>query len=77
MKESLHNLDLNKINSSNSINMNTNVHKVEECTNHDGKRCTITCFSPDGSPLQGTYALYLHLRYYLWMYFDFYLFFDA
>jgi hypothetical protein len=26
--------------------------------NHTGKRCTITCFNPDGSPLQGTYYYY-------------------
>jgi hypothetical protein len=26
-----------------------------------GKRCTITCFNPDGSPLQGTVLLALGL----------------
>ena len=54
-KENSYNLNLD------GTNINTNVRKVEECTNHDGKRCTITCFSPDGSPLQGTYVQYLHL----------------
>ena len=58
----------NNNNNNNSININTNVHKVEECTNHDGKRCTITCFSPDGSPLQGTYVQYLHLHFHIYIF---------
>jgi hypothetical protein len=31
------------------INHTGNERKI----NHTGKRCTITCFNPDGSPLQG------------------------